>query len=384
VGRDTTTEDVKEAVRIVAETAIRLQPEGMLNSPHSQKSTKYKLTQYTHGLGCACKLRPQALEKVLTALPTSVNPNVIVGIETADDAAVYRLSNDLAIVQTVDFFTPIVDDPYSFGAISAANSLSDIYAMGAKPLFALNVVGFPSRRLPLYVLEQVLKGAADKANEAGISIIGGHTVDDTEPKFGLAVSGVVHPNKVVRNSTACPGDALILTKPLGVGIISTALKRGLASDEVAKRAVELMAKLNRSASVAMIEVGVNACTDITGFGLLGHLREMATASKVDVTLNLGSIPIISSAWDLAAANMVPGGTLSNLNYVKAHVAFEPEVSGVAQLILADAQTSGGLLISLPPEKAQRILGLMQKRGVGEASMIGTVKRKGKGHIRVKA
>ena len=383
VGRDTTAEQVDRAVEIVAGAVRRLQPRSALIAPILVTDLDgIKLTHYTHGLGCACKLRPQALEEVLAHLPLPQDPAVLVGADTADDAAVYRLDDGTAIVQTVDFFTPIVDDAYWFGAISAANSLSDIYAMGARPLFALNIVGFPSNRLPLRVLEQILQGAQDKAAEAGINIIGGHTVDDTEPKFGLAVTGVVHPDRVVRNSTARPGDVLVLTKPLGTGIIATAVKRGLADAADAREAAELMATLNRAAAEAMVEVGVHACTDITGFGLLGHLREMAAGSGVDVTLHAAAVPTLDAAWPFAGADVVPGGTLDNLAYVEKQVTFAPGVSRVAQLILADAQTSGGLLISLPAERAGTLLAALQERGVASAAIIGEVTAPGAGHITI--
>lgn len=385
VGRGTTNEEVERAVGIVSEAVRRLQPEGNIAAALGEPDEgEYKLTRYTRGMGCACKLRPQLLEEVLAAQPLPVDPAVIVGSNTADDAAVYRLSDELAIVQTVDFFTPIVDNPYMFGAISAANSLSDIYAMGARPLFALNIVGFPDRRLPLRVLQEILRGALDKAAEAGISIIGGHTVEDTEPKFGLAVTGIVHPDKVLRNSTARPGDALVLTKPLGLGIISTAVKSGLAEEAVAKQAAEVMAALNRAACEAMLAVGAHACTDVTGFGLLGHLRGMAAGSGVDVTLSVGAVPVLPAAWDLASAGAVPGGTLNNLAHVADHVTFAPGVSHVAQLVLADAQTSGGLLISLPEDRVDAVLAGLRERGVSGAARIGRVTAKGKGRITVEA
>ncbi len=385
VGRGTTADEVDRAVGIVAEAVRRLQLQTVLAAPVLVSDRgAYKLTHYTHGLGCACKLRPQALEEILTALPLAADPAVLVGTETADDAAVYRLSDEVAIVQTVDFFTPIVDDPYWFGAISAANSLSDVYAMGARPLFGLNIVGFPSNRLPMRVLTQILQGALDKAAEAGVSVIGGHTVDDTEPKFGLAVTGIVHPDRVLRNSTARPGDALVLTKPLGVGIISTAVKRGLADEATAQGAAELMATLNRAAAEAMLEVGASACTDITGFGLLGHLREMAAGSEVDVALSASAVPILPAAQAFAGADVVPGGTLNNLAHVEPHVTFAAGVSRVAQLILADAQTSGGLLISLPAERVDALLATLHERGVKDAAWIGQVTGPGTGHISVEA
>ena len=384
-GRDTTIDEIDRAVDIVSEAVRRLQPDGPFGFTYNMADEgEYKLTHYTHGLGCACKLRPQVLEEVLAAMPLPVDPAVMIGSNKSDDAAVYRLSDELAVVQTVDFFTPIVDDPYMFGAISAANSLSDIYAMGARPLFALNIVGFPDKRLPIRVLKEILRGALDKAAEAGISIIGGHTVEDTEPKFGLAVTGVVHPDKVLRNSTAQPGDVLILTKPLGLGIISTAVKSGLANQVVAREATEVMAALNRSACEAMVEVGAHACTDVAGFGLLGHLREMAAGSGMDAILSTGAIPVLPAALDLASAGSVPGGTLNNLAFVADHVTFAPGVSRVAQLILADAQTSGGLLISLPEDQADALLASLQERGVIGAACIGRVTVMGSGHIMVDA
>lgn len=383
VGRATTNDEIDRAIEVVTDAIRRLQPEsGEIPLVLSSEKAEYKLTRFTHGLGCACKLRPQALEEVLRGLPAPVDPAVIVGIETSDDAAVYKISDEIAIVETVDFFTPIVDDPYWFGAISAANSLSDIYAMGARPLFALNVVGFPSNRLPLSVLQEILRGAQEKAAEAGISVVGGHTVDDTEPKYGLAVTGIVHPDKVLRNSGAKPGDALILTKPIGVGIISTAVKRGLADDETACQARDLMAELNHSAGEVMREIGVNACTDITGFGLLGHLYEMTSGSGVNATINASVVPILKAAFDFAGADVVPGGSLNNLAYVESYVDFDSSISKVTKLVLADAQTSGGLLISVPKEKTEDILRELHSRGVKDAAQIGMVTESGSGRINV--
>jgi cysteine desulfurase len=383
VGRGTTLDEIERAAGIVAEAVRRLQPEGALPLTLAlPEDGEYKLTHFTHGMGCACKLRPQALEEILASLPLPVDPAALVGSNTSDDAAVYRISDDLAIVQTVDFFTPIVDDPYLFGAVSAANSLSDIYAMGARPLFALNIVGFPEKRLPLHVLKEILRGAMDKATEAGIPILGGHSVEDTEPKFGLSVTGIVHPDQVLRNSAAKPGDALILTKPIGLGIIATAVKGGLASAEVAIQAVEVMTTLNRAACEAMLEVGANACTDITGFGLLGHLYEMAAGSGVDATISAKAVPTIPAAWDLAGAGAIPGGTLNNLAYVENHVTFVPNISRLTKLLLADAQTSGGLLISLPEARTDALLSALRERGVNGAACIGRVSGPGNGSLRI--
>jgi len=328
-----------------------------------------ELTHFTHGLGCACKLRPQALEQVLAKLPRPDDSKVIVGNDTADDAAVYLLNDDLAIVQTVAFFTPIVDDPYHFGAIAAANSLSDIYAMGGRPLFGLNIVGFPSNRLSMEVLQQILQGAQDKATEAGMSIIGGHTVDDTEPKYGLAVTGTVDPKRILKNSGAQPGDALILTKPIDLGIVSTAIKRGLVEGHTIDLAIEIMSTLNKTAAEVMRQFPVSACTDVTGFGLLGHLKEMVEASEVGVELWQEKVPLIEEAWQFAAGGLVPGGTLSNLDFVAKIVEWE-NVSQTMRVILADAQTSGGLLIAVPADSSDDLLTRLHQNGVVEAACIG--------------
>ncbi|HEY67757.1 MAG TPA: selenide, water dikinase SelD [Thermoflexia bacterium] len=383
VGRMTTAEEIDRAVEVVAAAVRRLQPEGPLVAPVLAEVGEIKLTHYTHGLGCACKLRPQELERVLAKLPLPTDPAVLVGVETSDDAAVYKLDDDLAIVQTVDFFTPIADDPYDFGAISAANSLSDIYAMGARPLFALNIVAFPSNRLPVEVLHRILQGALDKAAEAGVSVIGGHTVDDTEPKYGMAVTGVVHPKRVLTNAAARPGDQIVLTKPIGTGIIATAVKRGLADEATAQEAIALMAALNRDAAEAMVEVGVSACTDVTGFGLLGHLREMTAGAGVDAVVYADCVPVLGAAWTFAGAGVVPGGTRDNLAFVEPHVDWDEAISEVQKLILADAQTSGGLLIAVGRERLDTLLAALAERGVVEAAHIGAFTTPGPGRIAVR-
>jgi selenium donor protein len=381
VGRGTTEQEVDEAVRVVAEAVRRLRPESSTVTVEAG-GDEVKLTRFTHGMGCACKLRPQDLEQVLRKLPRVQDEAVLVGTETSDDAAVYRLGPELALVATVDFFTPIADDPFDFGAISAANSLSDVYAMGARPLFALSVVGFPSRRLPLSVLERILAGAAEVAAEAGISIVGGHTVDDTEPKFGLAVTGVVHPDRVVTNAGAREGDSIVLTKPLGTGILATAVKRGLADDAVARRLVAAMRRLNRAAAEAMVATGAHACTDVTGFGLLGHLREMAAASSVDAEIEAGAVPVLEPAREMAAAEVVPGGTLDNLEHVSPFVDWSPGLSRVDRLLLADAQTSGGLLIAVPADREEALLETLRERGVEGSRRVGRFASRGPGRIRV--
>ncbi|NQU26871.1 MAG: selenide, water dikinase SelD [Candidatus Marinimicrobia bacterium] len=371
VGRFTTSAEIDRAITEISRVVKRLQTSAALPIDFDD-SGEIKLTHFTHGLGCACKLRPQLLEEVLQKLSTPEDTNILVGTDTADDAAVYRIDDNKAIIQTVDFFTPIVDDPYQFGAIAAANSLSDVYAMGGRPLFALNVVGFPSSRLPISVLEAILLGAQDKAEEAGIAIIGGHTVDDTEPKFGLAVTGIIHPNKIVANIGAQPGDALILTKPIGTGILSTALKRGLLEPDQADTLTKTMASLNKSAAEAMQAIGVNACTDITGFGLLGHLLEMMKGSGTTALIKAAAVPILPGAADLVTSGVVPGGTRDNRDYSNPFTEYADSISEVQQLLLNDAQTSGGLLIAVVEGKSQELLNRLTANGVVEACQIGQV------------
>ncbi len=375
-GKNTSEEDIRKAAKMVIDAVRRLSDgkEGVASEDVMESGT-IKLTRYTQGLGCACKIRPQYLEQVLKDLPAVFDNNVLVGTSTSDDAAVYRISDDIAIVQTLDFFTPIVDDPYAFGAIAAANALSDIYAMGAKPLFALNIVGFPSNRLPMQVLKDILRGASDKAAEAGISVLGGHTVEDPEPKFGMVVSGVIHPDKIITNSGARPGDALILTKPIGTGIISTALKRNLADEKIALAAREVMITLNASAARAMERFPVHACTDITGFGLLGHLNEMMTGSGVSCRVQAQDVPLIDGVYELAMAGAVPGGSKNNMEFVSPHVQYAHGIPEMLKLILCDAQTSGGLLIALDAEFADALIECLLKDFEISASKIAMVTEK---------
>jgi selenium donor protein len=369
-GKYTTLEEVDFAVEEIASLVERLQPRDTIISVNEKD--KVKLTRYTHGLGCACKLRPQLLEEVLKNIPIPFDKNILVGADTSDDAAVYKIDDKTAIVQTVDFFTPIVDDPFDFGAIASANSLSDIYAMGAKPLFALNVVGFPSNRLPMSVLEEILKGAQHIAEKAGIHIIGGHTVDDTEPKFGWTVTGIIHPDKVIKNNSAKPGDVFILTKPIGTGILSTALKQNLLDEKSILELKNTMVELNKNASEAMIEAGVSSCTDITGFGLLGHLLEMMNASNTSAKIEMHKIPLLKNVLEFASSGVIPGGTKDNYAHTLNDVKYSKEISELRKLILNDAQTSGGLLISVPESKHKSLLKLLQERNVHTAAVIGSV------------
>ena len=308
---------------------------------------------------------------MLRRLPAVTDPNLLVGINTGDDAAVYKMTEDLAIVSTVDFFPPIVDDPFIFGEIAAANALSDVYAMGGKPLIALNIVGFPIA-LPHEILGEVLKGGASKAQEAGVLIVGGHTVDDEEPKYGLSVTGVLKPGAQVTNAGARPGDALVLTKPIGTGIITTAGKQQRASAETLDRAVKIMSELNRAASDAMMQVGVNACADITGFGLLGHLRLIAQGSRAAARVSASAIPIIHGVPDLIAQGIAPGGTHRNLESLADLVHWHPDISDQTRILLADAQTSGGLLIAVPPAKLDALLTALTRAGVQTRAVIGEI------------
>ena len=371
VGRFTTSGEIDLALKRIKEVVSKLQPSGAPLFLQTD-SKKIKLTQYTHGLGCACKLRPQLLEEVLKKLPPAQDKNVLVGQDTSDDAAVYRISKETAVVQTVDFFTPVVDDPFDFGRIAAANALSDIYAMGARPLFALNIVGFPSSRLPVEVLERILQGAQAVADEAGVSILGGHTVDDTEPKFGMAVTGLVHPQKIIRNRGAAPGDVLILTKPLGTGILSTAQKRGLLEKKARQKLAQTMACLNRAAAEAMMQTGAHACTDITGFGLLGHLLEMLKASRCSAKILAKNIPLLDGVVELAASGVIPGGTKDNYEFTKTFVSYSAQLNETRRLILNDAQTSGGLLIAVAADKKAALLDLLQAGRVTTRAVIGEI------------
>ncbi len=381
-GRENTREEIKKAAEEIIDKAKSLMPGvGIKKKVGTKTASDIKLTSYTHGLGCACKIEPRKLEKVLQSIKIIEDINILVGTETSDDATVYKLSKDLALVQTLDFFTPIVDDPYHFGAIAAANAMSDIYAMGAKPIFALNIVGFPEDTLPMEVLERILLGANDKAHEAGINVLGGHTIEDPEPKYGMVVSGLVHPDKIIKNKGAIEGDMLILTKPIGTGILTTALKRGLVDEKLSSELIKIMSELNRTAAEIMIKYNVHACTDITGFGLLGHMREMSRASGMDFEIDFKKIPLIERVKDFAAGGTVPGGTYNNLEWVKDDVDFANQ-SQVNKLILCDAQTSGGLLIATDPDYASELLKELNNKGLDRASIIGRVKKEGKGRITI--
>ena len=300
------------------------------------------------------------------------DPNLIVGMERAEDAGVYKLSDDLAIIQTVDFFTPIVDDPYMFGQIAAANALSDVYAMGGKPLTAMNIVCFPIKTMDISILREILKGGLDKMKEAGVTLVGGHSVEDSELKYGLSVTGTIHPLKVLTNVGAKVGDRLILTKPLGTGIINTAIKGGMAKEDSIERVTRYMASLNKRASEIMQEIGANACTDVTGFGLLGHAFEMIEGTGKGIVINASDVPILPEAVNFAKMGMVPGGTYRNKEFRINKVDIDPAQSPYLIDILFDPQTSGGLLIAVPGKKAQKMVKRLRKEGIEDAAIIGEV------------
>lgn len=331
---------------------------------------KIKLTSYSTKGGCGCKIGPADLSQVIRSLPQAQpDPNLLVGIDTSDDAGVYKLTDDLAIVQTVDFFTPIVDDPYSFGQVAAANAISDVYAMGGRPLTALNIVAFPIHTLDKQVLADILRGAGDKMKEAGITLVGGHSIDDKEPKFGMAVTGLVHPQKVLTNAGAKPGDKLILTKPIGVGILTTSIKKDKLSEAEVARVTEVMATLNKTAAETMEPFEVHACTDVTGFGLMGHSLEMAKGSGVGIRIYAEQVPVLPRVRELAEEGFVPGGTKNNFAHVQDSITFSDKLDQIGQWILCDAVTSGGLLISVNGEQADELLNKLKAAGV-EASLIG--------------
>ncbi|MBN1693710.1 MAG: selenide, water dikinase SelD [Dehalococcoidales bacterium] len=324
---------------------------------------------------------PGDLARTLAGLPFQSHPNLIAGMERSEDAGVFKLTDDLAIVQTVDFFTPIVDDPYDFGRITVANSLSDVYAMGARPLTALNVVCFPQAAMDFSVLRKVLEGGLDMMHEADVILLGGHTVDDPELKYGLSVTGVIHPDKVVHNNAARPGDVLVLTKPIGTGIISTAIKAGTASPAAIKRITDSMAALNRAASEAMVALGAHACKDVTGFGLLGHAAEMIEGTHVGMEINSAAVPLFPETKEYYEKGMFAAGLRRNRAFRKNMVTFAPSVPDYLQDLLFDPQTSGGLLIALPASKAPRLQEKLKKSGI-KAPVIGKVVAQHKSRIKV--
>jgi selenide,water dikinase len=341
-----------------------------------------RLTHYSHGAGCACKLGPAELAQVLRHVPGAVDPRVLVDAATGDDAAVFQIAPDRALVATVDFFTPIVDDAYDFGRIAAANAFSDVYAMGGAPLLALNLVGWPRERLPFDLLGEVLRGGQDIAREAGAGVLGGHSIDDPEPKYGMVVIGEVHPDRIVTNAGARPGDVLVLTKPIGTGILTTALKRDLVDGAGLAPAVAVMTTLNAGAARAMLSHEPHAATDITGFGLAGHLHNVLVASAAAAEIDAAAIPLVPRAYELAALGAVPGGTRRNLASAESYTTYDAAVDPVQRLLLSDAQTSGGLLIAVPPARVDALRAALAGEGTPAAAVIGVVTAGTPGRITV--
>jgi selenide, water dikinase len=332
-----------------------------------------RLTQHVKAGGCASKLAPGSLAEVLSRLPRQNDRNLLVGFDTSDDAGVYRIAPDLAVVQTVDFFTPLVDDPFTFGQIAATNALSDVYAMGGRPITALSMVCFPQDG-DLDILEQIMRGGLTKMEEAHCIVVGGHSVRDTEIKFGYAVTGLIHPDHVFTNTGAVAGDILILTKPIGTGVITTALKRGVAKQSWVENAVRSMTTLNRAASeVITAATGVHAMTDVTGFGLMGHGRELALGSGMTLEIIVDQVPRIEGALDAIHLGAIPAGLLANREFAECLSADAPgsRIPDDFRILLYDPQTAGGLLISVAPEKADEVLGSLQSAGLG-AAVVGSV------------
>lgn len=348
-----------------------------------ETSEKVALTQFVENAGCASKINQTDLKIVLAGLPAVSDPKVLVSADTCDDAGVYRLTDDMALVQSVDVFTPNVDDPHVFGQIAAANSLSDIYAMGGKPLTALSIVGFPIETMSHKIMNRMLRGGIDKMKEAGVEVIGGHSIKDTEIKFGFAVTGVVDPQRIITNDKAEPGDVLILTKPLGTGIISFASQLGRAPEEAMAAIGQSMAALNRAASEAMAEAGVTTATDVTGFGLMGHLSEMVAQSRVTAEIYTDRVPFFDGVLDCVREELISGAIERNREYAAQYVEVSEGVSEEVEIALYDPQTSGGLLIAIKEDRADAFVMALRKSGSDSASLIGKIVDRSEGKILLK-
>lgn len=333
---------------------------------------KVDLLQMVESGGCSAKISPKQLEEILKYLPLPKDPNILVDIDTHDDAGVYRVNDDLALVLTTDFFPPVCSDPYEFGQIAAANSISDVYAMGGDPILALNIMMFPAAKLPMEAYAEILKGGFDKATEAGVRIIGGHTLDDYPPKYGLAVVGYIHPGKIMTNAGVMPGDSLILTKPIGTGVILAGHRLGMVSDDDLAEAKRLMKLLNKTGAEVMKRYNIRGATDITGFGLAGHALKMAKASKVSMVINMKEVPLIGNSYQLIDDGCIPGASFRNLDYAEKDIDFASNLDYNLKMIAFDAQTSGGLLFSAPSEKVENILEDLKTAGLPESNVVGSV------------
>jgi selenide, water dikinase len=333
---------------------------------------KIDLLQMVEYGGCSAKISPKQLEEILKFLPLPKDPNILVDIDTHDDAGVYRVNDELALVLTTDFFPPVCSDPYEFGQIAAANSISDVYAMGGDPVLALNIMMFPAAKLPMEAYAEILKGGFDKATEAGVRIIGGHTIDDFPPKYGLAVVGYIHPQKIITNAGAKPGDYLILSKPIGTGIIMAGLRLGISNDADVAEAKRLMKLLNKSGADVMKKHNVKGATDVTGFGLAGHALKMARASKVSININMKKVPLIGNIYNMVDDGCIPGASFRNLEYVEEYMFSGKELDYNFKMIAFDAQTSGGLLMSVPHKIAEAVLSDLKSTGLTSSAIIGEV------------
>jgi len=336
-----------------------------------EKMKPVRLTEQVKAGGCASKISPAVLDQILGKLPKQVDERVLVGFETADDAGVYKISDELALVQTVDFFTPMVDDPYTFGQVAATNALSDVYAMGGTPHTALALVCFPESA-DLDILEKIMQGGLSKMIEAGCSVIGGHSVKDPEIKFGYAVTGSVHPGRIFKNASAQPGDVLVFTKAIGTGVISTALKRGVAEEAWVAHATRSMTTLNRVAGEVGQRFAVHAATDVTGFGLLGHLREMALGAEVGIEIEAAKVPLLTGALEAVRLGTIPGGLNANRGFVESCTEFSEAIPADLRTLLFDPQTAGGLLFALPEDEAEKLQAALLEAGVAHAARIGRV------------
>jgi len=330
--------------------------------------------------GCSSKISPAQLEEILKYLPLPEDPNILVDIDTHDDAGVYRVNDDLALVLTTDFFPPVCSDPYEFGQIAAANSISDVYAMGGDPVLALNIMMFPAAKLPLEAFADILKGGFDKAAEAGVRIIGGHTIDDSPPKYGLAVVGFINPGRIITNGGAKPGDNLILTKPLGTGILMAAQRLGMADEQDITEAKRLMKLLNNTGAAVMKKFNIRGATDITGFGLAGHALKMARASNVSLNINMQDVPLIGKSYNLIDEGCIPGASFRNLEFAEKDIDFAHGMDYNLKMIAFDAQTSGGLFMCASPGDTAKILDELKEAGLTSSSVVGNVMDSGEKHV----
>ena len=366
--------------RFDMDAVCTVSPNGAFDSTASTVSENRKdvrLTEISHGGGCGCKIDPASLHQILAKVPRSAQfEELLVGIENSDDAAVYQINEDQALVFTNDFFTATVDDPYTYGRIAAANALSDIYAMGGEPMLANAIVGFPVNLLSMEAMQEIMHGGVDVCKEAGIPLAGGHSIDNPQPVFGLAAIGMVHPSRVKTNSAAKPGDVLILTKPLGIGIMASAFKLDRISKQGYKLFVDIITMLNKPGGWLGKQPGVNAMTDVTGFGLAGHLLEMAKGAKVCMEIDTASVPVIDEAWKHVVEGIVPGGAYRNMHGYGEDLSFSDQWDMDHQLVFSDPQTNGGLLVTVEPEYAAEYVAELQTMGYPEVAIIGQVKEEG--------